>query len=991
MEFTKQDRDCPSSTGVRTGASPTSVARAAAIVLLSFLVLNSLLTRTLVTAQNEKEETEQDFPLLFRAVANLLQLHYLDLDRVNPRPLMEKAFFALEDAVDEIYVENSDPSNPYVAVNVESKKQVYNLEEVRTLDDSVRMLENVFDFLKRNYRGQTSLNEIRYAAENGFLSGLDPHTIVFSPEAFKDFSVHIEGEIYGVGMLVGARDGKLTVIEVLKDTPAFKAGFKKGDLLTKIGDESTINMTVPEAVDKIRGPLKSVVTITVKRAKADKPNELEALVIPVERNRVVIKSVESKLIPDWNKDSAGPWKGGVGYVQVKNFDKNTTPSLWEHLQKLKSENGGPLAGLILDLRGNSGGLLTQAVDMSDLFLKSGTIVITASRGDRFIYQEAKNDGTEPEYPIAVLASESSASGAEIVVGALQKNDRAIVLGTRTFGKGSVQQLHHLPNDAQLKITVSEYLLPGKVSIQENGVVPNIQGQPVVLGGGESGMVDAGEAPAEAMPGLEPLLLFDLFPNESSLTEKDYERHIVSRFAKKETPSYTLHYLFEPPKEDLYSDPFMSGDLEPQKDKLVQMALSILKLSGSPFKASEIVRDHKSEIEKLREQLFEEIVLKLKQKGIDWSQDPSAQPVGEGKLELELAHEFIKEPSPDKEDPVPINKVLIKARLTNKGDKPAFRIKGLSLSDYFLYKDQEFLFGKVDPGQTVERSAKIRVPYFPFARSDVFTVEVSSTADPSSTWDRSTDKVLVSKSMEIELKDSGHPAFAYSADLMSAGDRKPIASLKTPSEALMKLRIKNVGTAPAYKGIAILRNETGRQVFLKEGKGRIEFQNLASRGETEVEFEFEVREGEPVEHYDFELAVVDSYSGATLARKLVIPRRDKEDAKPFPNGVYYAPPEVSAAVVDPETKTPVVVTRKDALSLEALVKSQDSDPFKTWIFNSVSGDRQLPDKVFFADSRGEPKLEFSTSVSLKKGTNFLTVVSSDKDGLESRQNIIVRRE
>jgi hypothetical protein len=318
------------------------------------------------------------------------------------------------------------------------------------------------------------------------------------------------------------------------------------------------------------------------------------------------------------------------------------------------------------------------------------------------------------------------------------------------------------------------------------------------------------------------------------------------------------------------------------------------------------------------------------------------------------------------------------------------MKGLSRSDYFLYKDQEFLFGKVDPGQTVERTAKIRLPYFPYSRNDVFTVEVSTTGDLSH-QDPSTDKVLLSKSHEIELKDSGHPAFAYSAELMSTGDRKAIVSLKTPSEALMKLKIRNVGTAPAYKGIAILRNETGRQVFLKEGKGRIEFQNLASRGETEVEFEFEVREGDPVERYDFELAVVDSYSGATLARKLTIPCREKEDTKPFPNGVFFAPPEVSAAVLDPEAKTAVVVTHKDALSLEALVKSPGSDPFKTWIFNSVAGDRQLPDKVYFADSQGEPKLEFATPITIKKGTNFLTVVSSDKDGLESRQNIIVRRE
>src|SRR5437867_3606831 len=320
---------------------------------MAFVALSLLLGSVPSTAQTQKEKKDPDYPLLFHDVARLLQDHYLDLDRLTPRPLVEKAFAAIENAADEIYVENSDPANPYLALHVDSKVQVLNLISVETLDDAVKMLETVFDFLKRNYHGDTALNEIRYAAANGFLSGLDPHTIVFSPEAFKDFSVHIEGEIYGVGMYVGTREGKLTVIEVLKETPAFKAGFKKQDQITKIGEESTINMSVNEAVDKIRGPLKSVVKLTIKRPSKDDAAKLETLVIPVERNRVVIKSVESALIKGWNAEGSGPWKGGVGYAKVVNFDKNTTSSLEECLDRLKEQNGGnALAGLILDLRDN---------------------------------------------------------------------------------------------------------------------------------------------------------------------------------------------------------------------------------------------------------------------------------------------------------------------------------------------------------------------------------------------------------------------------------------------------------------------------------------------------------------------------------------------------------------------------------------------------------------------------------------------------------------
>jgi hypothetical protein len=243
-------------------------------------------------AATKTEDEEPDYPRLFSELARNLSLHYLDLGRIHPRPLIEKAFSAIENAAEEIYVENSDPANPIVSVHVGSKAQAFNLSSVESFEQAIQMLENVFEFLKTHYEGESSLNEIRYAAANGFLNGLDPHTLVFSPDAFKDFSVHIEGEISGVGMYVGSRDGKLVVIEVLKGdtvpTPAHKAGFKKGDIITKIGDESTINMSVPEAVDKIRGPRHSTVTLTIKRPSAEDSKKLETHVISVQRDRVEI-------------------------------------------------------------------------------------------------------------------------------------------------------------------------------------------------------------------------------------------------------------------------------------------------------------------------------------------------------------------------------------------------------------------------------------------------------------------------------------------------------------------------------------------------------------------------------------------------------------------------------------------------------------------------------------------------------------------------------
>jgi hypothetical protein len=479
-----------------------------------------------------------------------------------------------------------------------------------------------------------------------------------------------------------------------------------------------------------------------------------------------------------------------------------------------------------------------------------------------------------------------------------------------------------------------------------------------------------------MPITMPRGEFDLFPDERRGTERDYEKHIVSRFAKEEFPAYTLDYFLEPVEEDPDSDSFIRGDLQPEKDKLVATALRLLRLADRPFRSQDVLAAKKDAIEKLKDDLFREIVERVAKKDIDWSDGPPAEKPA---LDLKLTTAFETEAPADTEDPVPVNTVVITAEVTNTGSEALSRVKGITRSDYYLYRDREFLFGKIAPGATVERSVRIPLPYFPHARSDVLRLEASG----------DDGKVITSAQLTVELEDKGRPRFSYTARLVTEGG-DTIDSVEAGVEALLRVTLRNTGDAPAHKGVAILRNETGRQVFLKNG--RIEFTNLLPGAETEVEFQFEVRKGDPVVQYDFELGIVDSYSGASLTRTLAIPHRGKDAVPPFPNGVSFTQPAIEARVKDPKTGEPILVTGHPEARVESLIRSPSGTPFKAWVVTTLLNDHTSPpDKVFFSDSRGKDEMKLACGVPLKKGINLVTLHVKDQNGLESRANLFVRRE
>ena len=933
------------------------VTGAIATLALSFFYLSP--------APGEAKE-DADFPQLFRSIDRRLKESYVDLGRIAPQPLLRKAFTAIEFSADDIYIEDSDPGNPYIPVHIGDKTSVFTLKDNMSRGESVELIEKVFSFLSNYYSGEKSLNEIRYSAANNYLSGIDPHTLVFTPQRYEEFAVQIQGEIFGVGMMVGTDDtGKLQVKQVLKNTPAQKAGFKRDDIISKINAESTVNMTVQEAVQKIRGKRNTEITLTVKRKGGKDNKEIKTIAIPVKRDRVEIKSVESKLLKDWNLEGKGPWKGGVGYIHATNFDRNTYKSLRSNLNQLREDNGGkPLAGLILDLRNNSGGLLSQAISMTDAFLSRGDVVAQAYKDKEPVYRTAKAANTEPPYPLILLADEASASAAEIVIGALQKNNRAIVIGTRTFGKGSVQQLQRLPNGSQLKITVSEYLLPGKISIQETGVVPDILAEPAVLNED----------------------LKDLFPNESIMTERDYESHLVSKYKVEEEPAFSLKYLAgEAEEEDGDAnerDRFITGDLRPEKDPLVQMALKVLESSNKPFDPAAVLEKKKKSFQNLSAVFYDKIVEKLSGLGIDWTPPPpGSEAPATPKLAIKIEHEFKAEPSSDKEDPVPMNMLVVTATATNKGKSAVYRLKGISQSDYPLMREKEFLFGKIEPGKKVSRQVKIRLPYFPRAQSNVFSLDLSTASQ----------KIDSTNAEVIEIKGRQKPAFSYKATLSNAEEKK-LVRLGENVSAKLRLQITNSGKGTAHKGIAILRNKSGKRIFLE--KGRVEFLGLKAGKSTGIQFDFKTVEQKDADKsaadYEFELTIYDAYSSGVLRQTLSISPSGAE-GKDFPNGREIAAPGIRLSLFEQKSGKPVLVTREKEVELKATVSS-NSDEFSSWATNQSLTQRYTPpDKIFFDRSRGKKSLDFTTRVQLREGLNLVSVYAKSPEGIESYRSVVIRKE
>jgi carboxyl-terminal processing protease len=330
-------------------------------------------------------------------------------------------------------------------------------------EDTYQLLDlfaDVFERVKRDYVEEVSDEDLVEAAINGMLTSLDPHSSYMNPKSFEDMQVQTRGEFGGLGIEVSMEEGFVKVVSPIDGTPAAEAGLQPGDFITTLDGEPVLGLTLNDAVEKMRGPVNTDITLGIRREGK------EPFDVTLTRDVIKIRSVRSRL------------EGDVGYIRITTFSEQTEDGLRDAMKKIHDELGNKLKGYVLDLRNNPGGLLDQAIAVSDVFLDKGEIVSTRSRDSKDTQRYAARPGDLADgLPLVVLINGGSASASEIVAGALQDHRRALLVGTKSFGKGSVQTIMPLPGHGAMRLTTARYYTPSGRSIQAKGIEPDILVEP----------------------------------------------------------------------------------------------------------------------------------------------------------------------------------------------------------------------------------------------------------------------------------------------------------------------------------------------------------------------------------------------------------------------------------------------------------------------------------------------------------------------------------
>jgi carboxyl-terminal processing protease len=741
---------------------------------------------------------------------------YVDPDRVKPKDMLLSALNYVQRDVAQVIVVGDDPKE--VTVRVETNEKKFRVDNVQGPWDVSARLREVFAFLQKHLRGtEVDLREVEYAACNGMLHTLDPHSVFMSPDAYKEMNLSTSGAFGGLGIVISIRDQMLTVMNPMPDTPAGRAQIKRMDRIVKINNESTLNMPLDDAVRRLRGEPGTPVTVWVTREgdlgwQGAKPFQLTREVIKV-------KSVESHALDN-----------GIGYVRLKAFQQNTSAELEAALDELRK--AGPIRGLVLDLRGNPGGLLEQAARVADKFLIEGTIVSTVGFSEGREEKRAKAPGTEPMYPVVVLANGSSASASEIVAGALKNNDRALIVGQQTFGKGSVQLVFPdvTPEKAALKLTIAQYLTPGDVSIQGVGVTPDIELDPMT--------VDEVE--------------MTLANHKDGVRERDLSAHLSNaRALPAGKPGEVVRFNLPSTEREAIRDRGSDIDEEGfQADFSIRFARDLASRLPPNQKRLDQLRSAHDFIEQTRKDEVAKVSGELAKMGVDWSEAPADPTLVAGPKDLEVKIETDR-PGNEVTAGEPME---VKVTVTNNGKQPVYRLRGTTESDNNYFDGKELVFGKIAPGQSKTTKAPLgwcdvegrkvgsskpkdknakrtcKVPMDALTRADGLRVKFDAAAS--------------GEPAPVEVRPIVHalerPLFEYSYQLADdKGGDNGDGRVQKGEQITMYLTVKNVGKGRSFDTQANIANVSGDGLLLHAG--RFDVSNMMPGDVRKVAFTFDVQQ------------------------------------------------------------------------------------------------------------------------------------------------------
>jgi carboxyl-terminal processing protease len=788
--------------------------------------------------------------------------NYFDKNRLDPKRMLVGALDFVQRDVPEILIDRWPEREPkQVTVKVNGQQKTFAIDKVDAPWTLRKKLMEIFQFVQPNLQPVPEkeearrLVEIEMAATNGMLYTLDPHSVLLDVETYKDMRTQTQGKFGGLGIVIEMdKKNRITVKRPMPDTPAIRIGIKAKDHIARINNESTTNMTLNEAVERLRGDPDTNVDVYVDRdgsAGVKKFTITRAFIHPPS----IDPPARLLAVPA----APGQAAAKIGYFHMQHFSANSAGDLAEALSLFEREK---VKGIIMDLRGNPGGLYEQAQRVSDAFIKSGTLVSMVGVGGAQRKDETASDsGHEPTVPLAVLVNQNSASASEIVAGAMKNLDRGVVIGEGTFGKGSVQVLFDIPSPVAfgdksdddklgLKLTTAQYLTPGDISIQGVGVVPDIETDPLLVQkDGERSWIR-------------------LQPSAHKRREADYDFHLEHPSARHgEKPLESLAYLFvaragekarvhdDDDDADADADDDAQNDADADADQktdfLMEFARDLL-VQAKTSKRRELVATSKVFLDKVRAAEDKKVSVALEKLGVDWSAGPATGPAPQLQLTLQTVGAEAK---------LLAGAVArIRGVVKNVGTTPAYRVRAVLESDNTLFDENEMVFGRIGPGDSKSYDLSVKLPASTFTRTDELKATLSS--------QRGATKAS-GADLLVNIEGKARPLFAYTYQTID--DQKGSnhdGQVQRGEQVRLLVTVKNLGQGRAIHTEAVLRNGMGQEGIMISA-GRFDAKDLGP-GETKTfSFVYEIGPEFKGDEYQLELAVGDTVLGESVTDKIKI--------------------------------------------------------------------------------------------------------------------------